>query len=267
MLDPFETKKRTDGELEFVIEKYCDYDYDISHLGEYTDRAPNAWYVDRTDGTLRGDDPPEPQVEDFFHDVDNPTPEEEIEFDDAWDSWDEGGPEVLARWLPTQNSRKEYKYWKPAREWCGMAKHYAEENNPREHFDKHVAPKLKKYDITSPDTDDPEALGKAAEALYACQDYEQVSGLSRGDWSYVWIRVSMKLDGQEIAWAGLGGITYGFYTEAWTAEREESYIEEVVADLIRQCKAASTTYAGRTRVTLEKLERIITGWDTTTTQL
>ena len=135
-----------------------------------------------------------------------------------------------------------------------MAEWYAKEDNPRAHFDEHVVPRLKKYDIANPDTDNPEDLGKAAETLYACQDYEQVSGLYRGDWSYIWIQVKMFLDGEEIAWDSLGGIEHGSYTEEWTRDKEDLYISETVNGLIYECKAQVPAYIKRVKGVLEKLE-------------
>jgi len=181
---------------------------DTSWMGEYTDRPPDVTFcVWRTDGTLRGAKPPEPEEPEDSAGL----PDDEHDavwdaYDEAMIAWDESGPEILKDYLPRAGWH-EYKFFVP----------YAGGLDP--------------YD---PQTD------RAEWAKYAEQDYRRMEDLNRGGWCFVGVIVET-----QAPTCGCCGHTETLGASLWGIESDagDSYFDSVVEDLIGELDAELAKYA------------------------
>jgi hypothetical protein len=193
--------KRTaarDG-AKFEIEWQYDDSPDLSYLGEYTDQ-PGEWQVDRKEGRLLGE-----YIENETEWMEEPATQikaDELEADGMEVNWnyderEDGttvcslyywGYEILAADLRSTYEHNSYRYFAPA------VDNY--KGSPKDELIK-----------------------------YAIQDYERMEDLNRQHWFVCGCVVTMKIEGEEVAYASLWGIE----------SDAGDYLKEVEEDLIDEC--------------------------------
>jgi hypothetical protein len=218
--------KRTaarDG-AKFEIEWQYDDSPDLSYLGEYTDQ-PGEWQVDRKEGRLLGEyieNETEWMEEDATQKKADELEADGMEVNWNYDEREDGttvtslyywGYEILAADLRSTYEHNSYRYFVPG--------------NPYSDVDK------------------------AERVKYILQDYERMEDGNRGFWSSVGCVVTMKIEGEEVAYASLWGIE---------SDCGEDYTKEVEEDLISECisdaKKNSAALAAKYRELADKLDNL-----------
>lgn len=152
--------------------------------------------------------------------------------------------EVLADNLSTDHDRNSYEYWGKCQHLPhhpGNWEHVSQEeidmcwNTAQDDFKKHgIHPSGNK--------------AKDLDVYYACEDYERLQRLYKGEWCYLGCIATLELDGEDFDSTGLWGIE---------SDSDDSYKHQVaneqIDELIRMFPAEIT----KRRAKLDKLDKIL----------
>jgi hypothetical protein len=93
------------------------------------------------------------------------------------------------------------------------------------------------------------------------RQYHAMEALNRQDWYYYGIEVKAYIDGEEIGWESLWGLESSWYDAEWGWGSQDDYADEVIDELIGQCKASFPKRVEELMSVVEKLDQVVaTGW-------